>query len=108
MRRNKIFLIPLLLVFILFQINSDKINTYRWISADVGFRMRDVPNLTGEKICVIPYGEKVLVKKEIGDEITLSGATGKWCQVVWKKKQGWVFGGFLVEHPIKLEEAKNK
>ncbi|MBN1799741.1 MAG: SH3 domain-containing protein [Spirochaetales bacterium] len=107
MKKNKIFLIPLLLIFGLVHINSDELNTSMWISADVGLKMRDAPNLSGEIICVIPYTEKVLVNEVVGKEIALSGATGKWCRVVWKNKEGWVFGGFLAERPIQLEETAN-
>jgi hypothetical protein len=107
MRRRKTLISYFLLIIVLFPVNADQTDAYRWISADVGLRMRSEPDLSSKTICVIPYTEKVLVKNEIGDEITLSGKTGKWCRVAWKNKEGWVFGGFLAERPIQLEETEN-
>ncbi len=67
----------------------------RKIISKGGLRMRDAPDITGNKIAVIPRGDIVELLEESGERITISGATGKWSKVSWKNKTGWVFGGFL-------------
>ena len=66
-----------------------------WIVPKVGLRYRDTPDLKGKKLGVIPFREYVQIIEETGKDMTISGVTGKWSKVVWGKKTGWVFGGFL-------------
>lgn len=66
-----------------------------WIVPKVGLRYRDTPDLNGKKLGVIPYSEKVVLVEEKGNDMTISGVTGKWSRVEWNNKTGWVFGGFL-------------
>lgn len=77
-------------------------NRTMYISAEGGLRMRDKPSTDGNKIVTIPDSSEVWVIEETGDEITISGKTGKWAKVKYKGDAGWVFGGFL-ETEIKLE-----
>ena len=67
----------------------------RTVISKGGLRMRETPDQKGEVMVVIPEGDKVELLETTGDEMTISGATGKWSKVKWKEKSGWVFGGFL-------------
>jgi len=57
--------------------------------------MREAPDQKGKLITVIPYSAKVEVLGDKGDPMTIAGSTGKWTEVKWNAKKGWVFGGFL-------------
>jgi len=78
-------------------LSSEKISPEkaRTVNSKGGLRMRDNPDQKSQIIVVIPEGEKVELLEVTGDEVTISGATGKWSKVRWKYKSGWVFGGFL-------------
>jgi hypothetical protein len=67
----------------------------RFIIAKSGLRMRNRPDLSGKKLMVIPYGMSVKLLEETGEAVTISGVTGRWSRVVFRKTTGWVFGGFL-------------
>jgi hypothetical protein len=79
-------------------------NIERWITAQPGLRMRKSPNLKSEKICTIPYGEKVIILDEKNEIIKIADVNGKWTKVKWNDKVGWVFGGFLSETDINNKE----
>jgi SH3-like domain-containing protein len=70
-------------------------NNTRWVTTEAGLQMREKPDINAKKIDTIPYTDQVKILEEKGVNITISGATGKWCKVEWKDKTGWVFGGFL-------------
>jgi uncharacterized protein len=72
-------------------------NNSKWVTTEAGLRMRENPDFKSKKIDTIPYADEVKILQEKGKNITISGATGKWCKVEWKDKTGWVFGGFLNE-----------
>ncbi len=74
---------------------SCKKDTARWIMEKQGVRMREVPDTNGKLIALIPYASKVELISEKGESLTIAGATGKWSEVKWNEKKGWVFGGFL-------------
>lgn len=68
---------------------------YRYVSAQAGLRMRDKPDLDGEKLGVIPYNTKVKMLQITGDKMFIAGETGYWTEVDYNGSRGWVFGGFL-------------
>jgi hypothetical protein len=97
---NKYLLSCLVLLFLLTALytqSSESINEPRWITADVGLRIRTGPGLNHEKIGLIPFAEKVVLLEETGTTLTIQGATGKWSKVDWDGTIGWVFGGFLTD-----------
>ncbi len=67
----------------------------RVVTSKGGLRLRESPDLNGTKIDLIPEGGMVELLEVSGDEVTISGTTGRWSRVRWKHKTGWVFGGFL-------------
>ena len=68
---------------------------FRWVTEKQGLRMREAPDQKGKVITVVPHAAKVEVLGEKGDPMTIAGSTGKWTEVKWNAKKGWVFGGFL-------------
>jgi hypothetical protein len=74
-------------------------DTVMHVQVKEGLRMRALPDVKSEKICVIPEGATVNVLEVAGAEQEISGARGKWHRVLWNGKSGWVFGGFLAEGP---------
>ncbi len=68
----------------------------KMVNAKGGLKVRQEPNAKGKVITTLKDGSSVGVLEEVGDPVTISGATGKWMKVVQGKFTGWVFGGFLV------------
>lgn len=63
--------------------------------------MRETPEVSGKYILTIPDGTATKIIVESGSEIEVSGKSGKWTQVEYAGKVGWVFGGFLsTESPV--------
>ena len=62
--------------------------------------MRNAPSTSGKKVNVIAFGTQVLLISEKGDSIELAGKVGRWSEVSWDGKTGWVFGGFLSNNKV--------
>ncbi|HPB81687.1 MAG TPA: SH3 domain-containing protein [Spirochaetota bacterium] len=80
---------------------SEQFPQDKYIIAAEGLRMRSEPSLQGNRLALIPFGEKVsaIGKSETVLEVT-DGTSGKklqhhWYQVQWKGAKGWVFGGYI-------------
>jgi hypothetical protein len=85
---------------------SDDAATARYIFTEKGLNMREKPDEKSKKIDTIGFGEKVKFISEEKDEVFLMGEYGKWTQVSWKDKTGWVFGGYLRNHdPLLLKKV---
>ncbi|MEM7181535.1 MAG: SH3 domain-containing protein [Spirochaetota bacterium] len=76
--------------------SSKQNRVFKYVSTKSGLILRHKPNTRSKKLALLPYANKVEVLQEKGKEITISGATGKWTQVRFRKQKGWAFGGFLV------------
>jgi len=69
----------------------------KYIAAKSGLNLRSEPGKSSKIVSSIPFGSKVTVEKSDGDEIFLDGRYGKWVNVKYDNKTGWVFGGFLCD-----------
>lgn len=78
------------------------------VNANGGLRMRAEPNLTAERIGTIPDGATVEILSRSGEEIELSGKTGKWTQVKYQNDSGWVFGGFLEDREAQGSSSRGE
>ncbi|MBN1797127.1 MAG: SH3 domain-containing protein [Spirochaetales bacterium] len=94
------FLSVLLLIILLTGMSADTGNVpkYQVVTADVGLKMRDHPDLNGNVIDIIPYRDVVECIEIYGKNKTIGGATGYWTKVIWCGLEGWVFGGYLSEN----------
>jgi hypothetical protein len=97
MRIKRILLLFLVLIFFVFcsKENETKVSMIKYINAEGGLKMRDLPDANGKVVTLIPNASEVSVIKETGSEIEISGKKGKWTEVSYTNKTGWVFGGFL-------------
>ncbi|MCL1865314.1 MAG: SH3 domain-containing protein [Spirochaetes bacterium] len=69
----------------------------KYVAPKSGLNLRSNPDKSSKIITLIPFGAKVTIEKSEGDEIFLDGRYGKWVNVKYDNKTGWVFGGFLCD-----------
>ena len=69
----------------------------KYIAAKSGLNLRSGLNKSSKVIITIPFGAMVTVEKSEGGEIFLDGGYGKWVNVKFGNKTGWVFSGFLCD-----------
>ncbi|TGK07655.1 SH3 domain-containing protein [Leptospira semungkisensis] len=105
---NKIaYLLVFLFAFLVWDCASEEVKENRKIEkimrvrAGGGLRLRVAPNIQAKKIDVVTDGDAVETFGEVGEVEIQDGKQGRWVKVVWKKKEGYVFGGFLESVHIK-------
>ncbi|MDR0401359.1 MAG: SH3 domain-containing protein [Treponema sp.] len=86
-------------------IESEGINTtidlYRnetmYVNSPEGLRVRDKPNLDGEKLFLLEKNHEVTVLQKDVNDINIDGIIGNWVYIKSNvnESQGWVFGGYL-------------
>ena len=69
----------------------------KFVVAKSGLNLRSDPGKSSKVVSQITYGSKVTIEKSEGDEIFLDGRYGKWVNVKYGNKTGWVFSGFLCD-----------
>ncbi|MCL1865312.1 MAG: SH3 domain-containing protein [Spirochaetes bacterium] len=69
----------------------------KYVAAKSGLNLRSTPDKSSKIITLIPFGTKVTIEKSDGKEIFLDGRYGKWVNVKYDNKTGWVFSGFLCD-----------
>ena len=63
----------------------------KYVAAKSGINLRSDAGKSSKVITLIPFGSKVTVEKSEGNEIFLDGRYGKWVNVKYGDKTGWVF-----------------
>ncbi|HPS58041.1 MAG TPA: SH3 domain-containing protein [Spirochaetota bacterium] len=66
-----------------------------FIATKAGLRLRSAPDTSSKVVTVVPFGDQVTVIKEQGDGVFIDGRYGRWTNVSYGKKSGWVFSAFL-------------
>jgi len=98
---KKILLISIIMGIVSFNCKETK-KEYRWGTAVSGLRIRVKPTVVKSKIVgLIPYGEKIILLEEVGEDVKIAKKIGKWTKVNWKSITGYTFGGFLSTKPPK-------
>ena len=69
----------------------------KYVAAKSGLNLRSGPDKSSKVITLIPLGAKVTINKYDGDEIFLDEKYGKWANVKYGAKTGWVFSGYLCD-----------
>jgi len=69
----------------------------KYIAAKSGLNLRSGPDKSSKVVTLIPFGSKVTIEKSEGDEILLDERYGKWVNVKYGNKTGWLFSGFLCD-----------
>ncbi|EIE03270.1 SH3 domain-containing protein [Leptospira licerasiae] len=77
------------------KVEPRKIEKIMKVQAGGGLRLRIAPNIEAKKIDLVPDGDVVETFGETGEVEIQDGKQGRWVKVKWKKKDGYVFGGFL-------------
>lgn len=91
----------LFLVIFLYAINLRADKTYFTVIAKSGLSIRAEKSLQSERLAVVPFGEKVLLKTIFWeDKITVEEIEGFWISVEFGKVEGFMFSGFLFPGPI--------
>lgn len=58
--------------------------------------LRSIPDAEhGERILRIPHGAEVEINNCEKTKLTISGQTGRWCQIEYNGRTGWVFDAWL-------------
>jgi len=71
-------------------------NFYRVnVNPDEGLRVRDIPDLQGNKIYLLPNKSLVEVIKTDDKSVNIDGINSNWKQIKYNNITGWVFGGYL-------------
>ncbi len=72
----------------------------QWVFAVNGLDMWEKPSRQGTHLTTIPMGASVHIKEVQKETHTIQRFTGSWTKVIYQKKIGWVFGGFLTKNKI--------
>ena len=121
------------LVFIIFSQNPlFSINQYvegdtLYVWAEGGLSIRDSNSISGKRIGVIPYGEKIITlsrkifkindvtikltskhKDDDGNEYLGMTLKGQWAKINFKGKIGFVFDGYLSKYPAPILRDKGR
>ena len=92
--------ISILILLIIFQFTSSCSKAKPepvYVDAKSGLRMRTTPDLNSRIVVTIPNQSAVDVIEEKGEQVSVAGRNGKWTKISYNGKEGWVFGGFLVQ-----------
>ncbi len=85
------------------QIEPEK--SLRWADApDRDLIMFEEPDFNSLELTGIPRGDKVKLLYETGGKIEIEHRLGRWSEVEWNDKKGWVFGGFLIYEEMILPD----
>ncbi len=66
-----------------------------YVKSPEGLRMRDKPDLTGERISLLEDGQEVNVFEYDPNRVVIDGIDGYWVYVKSEEEEGWVFNGYL-------------
>jgi hypothetical protein len=77
----------------------------RYINSEHGLRLRDNPSNESNIISNIPFNDPVVLSGREGEPIQIDGINGKWIEVFWSDKSGWVFDGYLSKIPSSKKHA---
>ena len=69
----------------------------KYVAAKSGINLRSGPTKSSSVVTLIPFGSRVTIEKSEGNEIFLDERYGKWVNVKFGNKTGWVFSGFLCD-----------
>ncbi|MBN1524030.1 MAG: SH3 domain-containing protein [Spirochaetales bacterium] len=74
--------------------------TFKYVTAELGLRLRAQPTIESAALGLIPYKTKVEVLDIDTETVTIGDTKGKWNKVKWGEITGWAFDGFLSFEPV--------
>lgn len=93
-------LVLMVFLILIFLVACSKSNETRWVNTNAGLKLRLEPSTESKQIDLIPDGEQVVILNKNKDEVSISNVTGRWVQIQWNEKTGWVFDGFLTNQNL--------
>lgn len=82
------------------------IQTY-WAVVDFAYlRVRSEPDNASELITMLRTGTIIEILSSTANEETIEGKTGRWYQVQYQGRRGWVFGPYIKIFDS-IEKARN-
>lgn len=91
------------------EIKTDNLKTkfVCWVTSKEGLRVRNIPDLSGNKIGLLEYKKEVEVY-EIGKKEEIDNIIAFWLKIKFENSYGWIFGGYVTVIPetpdIKIED----
>ncbi|WPB79255.1 ankyrin repeat domain-containing protein [Archangium violaceum] len=68
---------------------------WTWTNRKQGVPLLEEPSVEAPLVATIPFMTELTVLRKRGSPVEVEGARGRWTQVSWGKKTGWVFDAFL-------------
>jgi len=85
------------LLFSVIGINAqENTSNIMYVFAPNGLRVRNSPNINGEIIGRLQFGEMVEILRENSVTVTIDTLIGKWVYITTNSVEGWVFNGYLI------------
>jgi len=75
--------------------NLQESNIAMYVNSPEGLRVRNSPNMNGDRIAVLDDLTVVNVIMQNEENINIDGINGKWTYIESEDIRGWVFGGYL-------------
>jgi hypothetical protein len=69
----------------------------RWVTTPDGLKLRAAPDVKGAVIATVPHLAEVKFVSENPEAVNIFGTSGKWTEVIFEGKKGYIFGGFLAD-----------
>jgi hypothetical protein len=68
-----------------------------YVDSHEGLTVRNTPNITGERICLLKNKSEVGILKINEEKVNIDGIPGNWIFIKTGETEGWVFGGYLIQ-----------
>lgn len=79
----------------------------RYCHARSGLSLRVEANRKAEKDTVIPYGAEVKIISQLDSVFSINGLEGKWNEIEFAGRKGFVFSAYLSSFPVTLMSGKH-
>ncbi len=89
----KLFLLLLLLINLTLAAKDHKPQYF--VDAKGGLHLREEPSEKSKSILLIPDKSEIKILKEVGDSVKLNEKSGRWTEIQFGKKNGFVFGAYI-------------
>lgn len=83
----------------------ENLNRRMYVNASAGLRVRNSPNIDGERMGVLGDRMEVTVTREDANIINIDGVDGRWVYLTAENIQGWVFDGYLSNDNYRGEDT---
>jgi hypothetical protein len=66
-----------------------------FVDAKGGLHLREEPSEKSKSILLIPDKSEIKILKEVGDTVKLNEKSGRWTEILFGSKKGFVFGAYI-------------